>query len=76
MKRLIAMSLVAFAHSAFAGATYGTSDYNNIERAVSEFAQPEQIEETGSAATGGSTPSDGESAAADGDSESPADIHL
>ena len=75
MKRLIAgliaaTSFAALAHSALADESYGPPEVNNTERSLPEFAQPEQIEDTGSAAAGDSTPSDGESAGAEVDAES------
>jgi hypothetical protein len=82
---IAAVSLAAFANVlAYAGETYAPPEADNTERAVPDVAQTEQtvpdvaqieqIEETQSAASGESAPSDDENAAADEDSESPAEI--
>jgi hypothetical protein len=73
---IAAVSLAAFANVlAYAGETYAPPEAENTERALPDLAQAEQIEEAQSAASGDSTPSDDESAAADEDSESPREIY-
>ena len=82
---IAAVSLAAFANVlAYADETYAPPEADNTERAVPDVAQTEQTvpdiaqieqtEETQSAASGDSTPPEGENAAAVEDSESPAEI--